>query len=360
MWNPKINKYVFPAGRVDSAPKNAYDIARLQDILTYFNVAGYAYASVQVFPSGVKDFNPFLFSSNIEDALILPSENPNENYRLFLRYFSKAEGSTSLNFSVRLDYYDINKNYISSSSASSVLNDEANIDFEVIADGFPFPSNGKYVFLSVLNNNDEDLKFSYQYASIEIKLSHEDMEAESLKTTIKPLFILLGGEAGTPAPQPIPQNLTLNSLTLDSSLTMKNGNNTGVMLLNSDGDFQVNSRNINMYNKKIKNVAYPSDAQDVASKNYVDTAITTIPQPDLSSYLKNSGSNTYDGILTISEGLALPLEKTLQLGQNNYIQTISNNDIVIYKGSQFLALNSEETYTNQRLNMNGNTISGVF
>ena len=61
----------------------------------------------------------------------------------------------------------------------------------------------------------------------------------------------------------------------------------------------------------------------------------------------------------MSGDLSIPLEHKIELGQGNSLESLNNNDVAIYKGSQFLAMNSYETYTNQRINMRGNAIVGV-
>lgn len=360
MWNPKLNRYVLSSARVDAAPVNDYDITRLEDIKNYFSVSGYNSGTVGYINANENNFIPPFINLSKGDSLMLPDNLPNLSFDLYFNGFYKTQSASSLNYEVCLIYFDKDMNFLNNSVSYPVINDEIDIDIEVRATGFEYPINTKYIHIGFKNNSSDSLKIIYNYSNVSVKVSQEQKDETLLKTVENPLFVLLGGLGGTPAPQPIPQNLEINSLTLDSSLTIKNGNNSGVIVLNQDGDFQVNSGNINMYNKKVTNIAYPSSAQDAASKNYVDTSITNIPTPDLSSYLKNSGDNTYTGILTISEGLALPLEKTLQLGQNNYIQTISNNDVRIYKGDNYLALTDGNIYTDLILNMMDNNIINLL
>jgi len=99
----------------------------------------------------------------------------------------------------------------------------------------------------------------------------------------------------------------------------------------------------------------PVEDDEVATKRYVESH-------GGGSYLPLNG-----GILTGDFGFTAQQRKLLLAGktstnstpEGNFITTISNNDLVIYKGLKFLALNNNEIYTNQRLNMNNNDIINI-
>ena len=96
----------------------------------------------------------------------------------------------------------------------------------------------------------------------------------------------------------------------------------------------------------------PVDDDEVATKRYVESH-------GGGNYLPlNGGTMTGDFGFTAQQRKLLLAGKTStnSTPEGNFITTISNNDLVFYKGLKFLAMNNNETYTNQRLNMNNNNI----
>jgi len=118
-------------------------------------------------------------------------------------------------------------------------------------------------------------------------------------------------------------------------------------LIELSKDTNVNG-NITMLNsKRILGLLNPISNDEPANKSYADTKLSLD-----------------GGIINGDFGFTTQLRKLLLAGktgdqstpEGNFITTISNNDLVIYKGLKFLAMNNDETYTNQRLNMAGNEI----
>jgi len=363
MWNPRLDKYELSGGTCNSYPQTNNDITRLEDIRNYYSVAGYPSGAVSNISANSNAFIPAMINLSKADALQIPTLRSIDNFELYFDAFFKIQSEKNLNFEVCLSYFNSEMTAVGNSVSFPIINDDEDIDIEIKAVGFNFPKNTKYVFSAFKNNNNESLKIIYNYATLSLKVSQEEKDATVLKTVENPLFVLLGGVAGTPAPMPptpIPQNLTLQSLTLNDSLAIKKGDNKGLIILNTDGDFQVNTGNINMFTKRIKMLAYPSEPQDAASKNYVDNQIIGIPKPDMTAYLKNSGNNIYTGDLTVSGGITLPLSESITLGQNNKLTTIDNNDLVLYKGDNYLAMNSTEVYTNLPIDMKEHNIINLL
>ncbi|MCP4055171.1 MAG: hypothetical protein GY739_19440, partial [Mesoflavibacter sp.] len=107
--------------------------------------------------------------------------------------------------------------------------------------------------------------------------------------------------------------------------------------------------NINVKNnKRITGLQTPVGNSEPATKAYVDSHTG-------GNYLPLSGG-------TLTGDLTFGLEKKINIGNGNRITTLVNNDIVFYKGSgstKFFAINENENYTSQRLNMNSNKIVNV-
>jgi len=99
--------------------------------------------------------------------------------------------------------------------------------------------------------------------------------------------------------------------------------------------------------KRILGLLNPISNDEPANKSYADTKLSLD-----------------GGIINGDVGFSFNNRKLLLSGktgaqstpEGNFITTISNNDLVIYKGLKFFALNNNETYTNQRLNMSNNNI----
>ena len=102
-------------------------------------------------------------------------------------------------------------------------------------------------------------------------------------------------------------------------------------------------------------VRTPITNDECANKEYVDnhTGDNYLPL--------NGGTMTGDFGFTAQQRKLLLAGKTStnSTPEGNFITTISNNDLVIYKGLKFLAMNNDETYTNQRLNMGNNDIINI-
>jgi len=107
--------------------------------------------------------------------------------------------------------------------------------------------------------------------------------------------------------------------------------------------------NINVLNnKRITGLQTPVGNSEPATKAYVDSHTG-------GNYLPLSGG-------TLTGDLTFGLERKINLGNGNRLTTLVNNDIVFYKGSgstKFFAINENENYTSQRLNMNSNKIVNV-
>ena len=108
---------------------------------------------------------------------------------------------------------------------------------------------------------------------------------------------------------------------------------------------------IHMLNaKRIFGLLNPLSNDEPANKSYADTKFPFT-----------------GGIITGDFGFTQQQRQLLLAGksggnstpQGNFITTLSNNDLVIYKGLKYFALNNNECYTNQRLNMSNNKIIGV-
>ena len=118
-------------------------------------------------------------------------------------------------------------------------------------------------------------------------------------------------------------------------------------LIELSKDTNVNGDITMLNSKRILGLLNPISNDEPANKSYADTKLSL-----------------NGGIINGDFGFTTQLRKLLLAGktstnstpEGNFITTISNNDLVIYKGLKFLAMNNDETYTNQRLNMNNNNI----
>jgi len=118
-------------------------------------------------------------------------------------------------------------------------------------------------------------------------------------------------------------------------------------LIELSKDTNVNG-NITMLNsKRILGLLNPISNDEPANKSYADTKLSL-----------DGGIINGDVGFSFNNRKLLLSGKTgaLSTPEGNFITTISNNDLVIYKGLKFFALNNNETYTNQRLNMSNNNI----
>lgn len=121
---------------------------------------------------------------------------------------------------------------------------------------------------------------------------------------------------------------------------------TGTLLIDnvafSATGFSHFTKKVDLHSNKIINVLDPSDFQDVATKNYVDTKFGNIPLPSTSSFLQKSGDTMNSGkILTLGADPVNPMDSTTLQSVTAAINTAKTSittDVKSYVSSNYLPL----------------------